>query len=156
MQKILLTADGRKKLEDEIVRLEGTELREALQVMYDVRDQGNPEDNFEYDVAKNHYNEIQNRISKIRDNLRNSTIIDKTKLNGSVVQLLTTVRVYNTKMNKEQVLTIVPENEIDPKLGRISYNSPISRGLIGKSVGEEVEIDVPSGKMGFKILEITI
>ncbi len=122
----------------------------------EARDKGDLSENAEYDAAKEAQGLLELKISKIQDKIRNARIIDKSKIDLSKVSLLSTVKLKNIKSNAVMVYTIVPENEVDIKSGRISINTPISRGLLGKAVGEKVEITVPSGTIELEILEIDI
>ena len=97
---------------------------------------------------------LELRISKLQETIRNARIIDESKLDISKVLILTTVKIRNTKNNAMMTYSLVPENEADLKSGKISVSSPIAKGLLGKSVGDNVEIQVPAGKMTFEIVEI--
>jgi len=97
---------------------------------------------------------LELKIAKLQETIRNARIIDESKLDNSKVLILSTVKIRNTKNNATMTYTLVPENEADLKAGKISVNSPIAKGLLGKSMGESVEIQVPAGKMSFEIVEI--
>lgn len=150
-----MTKEGYKKLFDELSRMKGPEMREVLQNLAEAREKGDISENSEYEVAKEQFENLQKKISELSDKLSNSFILDRDMVKTNVVQILTTVKLENLRTNKEETYTIVPENEIDMKAGKISFNSPIGKGLIGKAVNEVVKIKVPAGELEFKILEIT-
>lgn len=156
MNKIILTQDSKKKLQEELHFLLTVEKRRLINELADARDRGGVAENTEYDIAKEEYEKLQSKISKIEEALSNCTIISKSGVDTSEVNILTTVKVLNSKINKEVNFTIVPETDIDIKSGKISPNSPIGSGLLGKKVGDIVNINTPGGNIEFKILEITI
>lgn len=156
MSKLPMTREGFNKLSNDLKRMKGPELQEILQNLADAREKGDISENAEYEVAKEQYENHQKRVSELQDKLSNSIIVEKDMVKTDVVQILTTVRLENLKTQKEQTYTIVPETEIDTKAGRISFSSPIGKGLIGKAVNEVVKIKVPAGELEFKILEITV
>lgn len=155
MSKIPMTKEGYQRLFDDLRRMKGPEMQEVLQNLAEAREKGDVSENAEYDVAKEQFENLQKKISELSDRLANSVILDKDMVKTNFVQILTTVRLENLKTKKEQTYTIVPENETDMKAGKISFSSPIGKGLIGKAVNEVVKIKVPAGELEFKILEIT-
>ena len=97
------------------------------------------------------------KISKLKDSIINSKVIDESQLDISKVSILTTVRLKNNATNTEQKFTLVPDNESDLKAGKISVNTPIAKGLLGKVVGEQADIVLPNGnKLSFEVLEISL
>lgn len=155
MSKIPMTKEGYQKLFDDLRRMKGPEMQEVLQNLAEAREKGDISENAEYEVAKEQFENLQKKISDLSDRLANSVILDRDMVKTNFVQILTTVRLENLKTKKEQTYTIVPENETDMKSGKISFSSPIGKGLIGKAVNEVVKIKVPAGELEFKILEIT-
>jgi transcription elongation factor GreA len=155
MSKIPMTKEGYQKLFDDLRRMKGPEMQEVLQNLAEAREKGDVSENAEYDVAKEQFENLQKKISELSDRLANSVILDRDMVKTNFVQILTTVRLENLKTKKEQTYTIVPENETDMKAGKISFSSPIGKGLIGKAVNEVVKIKVPAGELEFRILEIT-
>ena len=149
--KTFLTKAGKKKIEDELHELRGPEMRSLLEALSEARDKGDLSENAEYDSAKDALNMLHIRISKLEDTLANSTLIQK-PLDISKVDILTTVTVKEGKSTK--TFTIVPENEIDFKAGKISLNSPIGKGLMGKQIGDKTKITVPNGVIEYKIVDI--
>ena len=152
-----LTEEGLKKLREEIDRLKGKERPSISQQIAEARDKGDLSENAEYDAAKEAQGLLELKISKLEDKLANSRVIDESQLDTSKVVILSTVKLKNIATAKEVVYTLVPENEVDLKSGKISINTPIAMGLIGKEVGEESEIKLPNGRaIKFKILNISI
>ncbi|MCO5257674.1 MAG: transcription elongation factor GreA [Lentimicrobium sp.] len=148
------TLEGLNKLKAELDQLVSVERPAISQQIAEARDKGDLSENAEYDAAKNAQGMLELKISKLQEVIRNAKIIDESKLDNSKVLILSTVKIKNTKNNASMTYTLVPENEADLKAGKISVNSPIAKGLLGKSVGETVEIQVPAGKMNFEIVEI--
>lgn len=148
------TIEGLNKLKAELDQLVSVERPSISQQIAEARDKGDLSENAEYDAAKNAQGMLELKISKLQETIRNAKIIDETKLDISKVLILTTVKIRNTKNNATMTYALVPENEADLKHGKISVNSPIAKGLLGKSVGDSVDIQVPAGKMTFEIVEI--
>lgn len=127
------------------------------QQIAEARDKGDLSENAEYDAAKEAQGMLEMRISKLKDVVTTSKIIDETQLDTSKVSILTTIKLLNNDTKKEQVFTLVPDNESDLKTGKISVNTPIAKGLLGKVVGETAEIVLPNGnKLSFQVLDITL
>jgi transcription elongation factor GreA len=156
MIKYPMTRSGREEFERELQEMQGPKMREILQMLSEAREKGDLSENAEYDAAKNLHEQHQMKINNLQSILTNSVIIDESKIQTDKVQILTKVNVLNTKTNKEHLFNIVPENEINISEGKISHNSPIGKGLIGKSVGDSTIIEVPAGKIEYKILNISI
>ena len=152
--KTLLTENGRKKIQEELHYLQTVEKIRAIQEIADAKDRGGIEENAEFDIAREELVKIQQKIAKLQDILMNSSLIDSNKVDTSKVSLLTTVCVKNLSNDRDFEFSIVPENEIDVKLGRISPNSPIGSGLMNKKVDEIAKVLTPSGAIEFKILSI--
>lgn len=149
------TEEGLKKLRDEIEYLSTIERPKISQQISEARDKGDLSENAEYDAAKEAQGLLELKISKLQGSIRNGRIIDESKMDSSKVYLLSTVTIKNTKNNSTMKYTLVPEEESDFKQGKLSVESPISKGLLGKQVGETAEITVPAGKLTFEIIEIT-
>jgi len=148
------TLEGLNKMKAELDQLISVERPSISQQIAEARDKGDLSENAEYDAAKNAQGMLELKISKLQETIRNARIIDETKLDNTKVLILSTVKIRNTKNNATMSYSLVPENEADLKLGKISVNSPIAKGLLGKIVGDSVEIQVPAGKMTFEIVEI--
>jgi transcription elongation factor GreA len=121
----------------------------------EARDKGDLSENAEYHAAKEAQGMLEMRISKLEELVRNARIIDESKLDVSKVLILSNVKIKNIKTGAMLNYTIVPESEADLKTGKISVNSPIAKGLLGKKVGDRTEIAVPAGILTLQIVEIT-
>ena len=149
------TAEGLKKLKEELNQLRDIERPKASQDIAEARDKGDLSENAEYDAAKEAQGLLEMRISKLEDTVANARIIDESQLDNSKVLILSTVTLKNQNNGMEMKYTLVAESEADIKTGKISVNSPIGKGLLGKEVGAVAEITVPNGTLKFDILEIT-
>ncbi len=150
------TEEGLKKMQDELQLLRTVERKAATQAIVDARDKGDLSENAEYDAAREAQALLEFKISKLEDVIANARIIDESQLDLSKVSILTTVKIKNTSNGSVMKYTLVAQNEADLKLGKISVDSPIGKALLGKKVGEKVDVQVPAGKVTFEISEITI
>jgi transcription elongation factor GreA len=121
----------------------------------EARDKGDLSENAEYDAAKEAQGMLEMRIARLQEMITNSRIIDESKLDRSSVQILSTVKLRNTKTEAIMTYTLVAENEANVREGKIAINTPIGKGLVGKKIGEQVVINVPSGQLFLEIIEIT-
>ncbi|EKB59732.1 transcription elongation factor GreA [Bergeyella zoohelcum] len=152
-----VTKEGLDKMKKELEHLESVERPKVTQQIAEARDKGDLSENAEYDAAKEAQGLLEMKISKLKDAIATSKVIDESQLDTSKVAILTTVRLMNNATKKEQTFTFVPDNESDLKAGKISVNTPIAKGLLGKAVGETAEIVLPNGnKLSFEVLEITL
>jgi transcription elongation factor GreA len=149
------TAEGLKKLKDELEYLKSVERPKASQAIAEARDKGDLSENAEYDAAKEAQGLLEMRIAKMEELYANARLIDESQLDVSKVLVLSNVKIKNQANGMEMKYTLVAESEADLKTGKISVTSPIGKGLLGKSVGEVAEITVPNGTLKFEILEIT-
>ncbi|NLP57421.1 transcription elongation factor GreA [Lutibacter sp. B1] len=149
------TEEGLKKLKDELDYLEHVERPRVSNDIAEARDKGDLSENAEYHAAKEEQSLLELKIAKLKEVISNARIIDESLLDTSKVLIHSTVKMKNTVNNMEFVYTLVADSETDIKAGKLSVNSPIGKGLLGKKVGEIAEIQVPSGIMKFEILEIT-
>lgn len=149
------TAEGLKKLRDELDHLKAIERPKASQAIAEARDKGDLSENAEYDAAKEAQGLLEMKIAKMEDLLANARLIDESQLDLSKALVLSTVKIKNQANGMEMKYTLVAESEADLKTGKISVTSPIGKGLLGKSVGEVAEIKVPNGTLQFEVLEIT-
>ena len=147
-----MSEEGYKKLVAELQYLEGVRRPEIIQQIAEARDKGDLSENAEYDAAKEAQGMLEAKIATLKAQIADAKIIDEKKIDTSAVQILTKVKLRNTKNNATMVYSIVP----DLKAGKISSSTPIAKGLLGHKVGETVEIQIPSGKIGFEILEISL
>ena len=148
------TEEGLQKLKDELKHLKSVERPKVIQQIAEARDKGDLSENAEYDAAKEAQGHLEDRINKLESIYSNARVVDTSKLDVSVVRLLTKVTIKNTSHNTEMTYSIVPEAEADLKAKKISVYSPIGKGLLGKSVGEIAEIQVPNGIIKFEIIKI--
>jgi len=149
------TAEGLKNLRDELSQLKDIERPKASQAIAEARDKGDLSENAEYDAAKEAQGLLEMKISKLEETLAGARLIDESQLDSSKVLVLSTVKLKNQTNGMEMNYTLVADGEADLKSGKISVNSPIGRGLLGKEVGDTAEITVPNGTLKFDILEIT-
>lgn len=149
------TAEGLKKLRDEVDHLKSIERPKASQAIAEARDKGDLSENAEYDAAKEAQGLLEMKISKMDELLSNARLIDESQLDTSKVLVLSNVKIKNQTNGMEMKYTLVAESEADLKTGKISVTSPIGKGLLGKSVGQIAEINVPNGVLKFEVLEIS-
>ncbi|MHA6279267.1 transcription elongation factor GreA [Salinimicrobium sp. CAU 1759] len=149
------TADGLKKLRDELNQLKDVERPRASQAIAEARDKGDLSENAEYDAAKEAQGLLEMKIAKLEEIYANARLIDESQLDTSKALVHSTVKIKNLTNGAEVKYKLVAQSEADLKSGKISVDSPIGKGLLGKKVGEVAEVQVPSGIMKFEILEIT-
>ena len=147
--------EGLKKLRAELNQLKDVERPLASKAIAEARDKGDLSENAEYDAAKEAQGLLELKISKMEETLANARLIDETQLDSSKVLVLSKVKIKNTANNMLMEYQLVAESEANLREGKISVNSPIGKGLLGKSVGEIAEISVPSGKLKFEIILIS-
>jgi transcription elongation factor GreA len=148
------TEEGLQKLKDELEHLKSVERPKVIQQIAEARDKGDLSENAEYDAAKEAQGHLEDRINKLEAINSNARVVDTSKLDVSAVRSLTKVTIKNTANEMEMTYSIVPEAEADLKAKKISVSSPIGKGLLGKSVGEIAEIQVPNGIIKFKVIKI--
>lgn len=149
------TKEGLNKLRDELEKLKSVERPAISQQIAEAREKGDLSENAEYDAAKNAQGMLELRISKLEETLSNARVIDESQIDENKISILSTVKLRNLKNKSEMAYTLVPENEADLKNKKISVNSPVARGLLGKAVGEVVDIEVPAGVLSFEIMGIS-
>ena len=155
-QASYMTEEGLANLKKELDQLISVErLAISLQIA-EARDKGDLSENAEYDAAKEAQGLLEMKIARLEDMVANARIIDESKIDTSHVQILNKVKIKNTKNNQQVEYMLVSENESDIKSGKISVTAPIAKGLLGKKVGDVVDIRVPSGDMSFEIMEISL
>ena len=155
-QPSYMTEEGLAKLKKELEHLISVERPAISQQIAEARDKGDLSENAEYEAAKEAQGLLEMRIAKLEDVVASARIIDESKIDTSQVQILNKVKIKNTKNNQQVEYMLVSESESDIKNGKISVATPIARGLLGKKVGDVVNIKVPSGLMSFEILEISL
>jgi len=149
------TAEGLKKLQDELTLLKSVERPKVSAQIAEARDKGDLSENAEYDAAKEAQGLLELKISKMEELIANARIIDESQVDSSKVFILSKVKIKNVANGATMAYTLVAENEADLKAGKISIDSPIGKGLVGKEIGEIAEVHVPSGIVKFEILEIS-
>ena len=149
------TEEGLKKLRQELNTLKDIERPKISNAIAEARDKGDLSENAEYDAAKEAQGMLEMKISKLEETLAGARLIDESQLDISKALVLSKVKIKNKSNNMEMDYMIVADGEADLASGKISVNSPIGKGLLGKSVGDIAEIDVPSGNLKFKILKIS-
>ncbi len=149
------TPEGYAKLKAELEHMKTVERAHVIKQIAEARDKGDLSENAEYDAAKEAQGMLELRIAKLEETLARARVVDASQLDNSKVLILSTVRIRNQQNGKEVTYTLVAQNEANIAQGKISVDSPIGKGLLGKSVGEVAEIKVPSGTMHFEVLEIT-
>jgi len=153
-KKTVLTYDGLKKLEEELQNLKTVRRKDVAEKIKEARGQGDLSENAEYDAAKEEQAEIEARIVVLEKMLRNADVIDEEELNRNVVNVGNTVRLMDKEFNEEVEYTIVGSAEADPVGGRISNESPLGLALLGKTIGDIVEVTAPDGAIQFEVLSI--
>jgi len=148
------TKEGLKKIKDELNHLRDIERPKASNAIAEARDKGDLSENAEYDAAKEAQGMLEMKISKMEGVVSNARLINESQLDLSKVLVLSKVTIKNLNNQKEVNYTLVAESEADLKSKKISVNSPIGKGLLGKKVGEIAEVNVPSGTLKFEILSI--
>jgi transcription elongation factor GreA len=152
---IYITEEGLKKLKEELDQLRLVERPSISRLIADARDKGDLTENAEYSAAKEAQGMLEMKISRIEDIINRSRVIDESKIDTSTVRILNRVKIKNKTNNSIMEYQIVPESEANFKLGKIAISSPIAMGLIGKKVGDTVQIKVPSGIISFEIMSIS-
>ncbi|MFO7615791.1 MAG: transcription elongation factor GreA [Bacteroidales bacterium] len=150
-----MTEEGLRKLRDDLEQLVNVERPKISRQIAEARDKGDLSENAEYDAAKEAQGMLELRISKLQELIASARIIDESKLDRSTVQILSTVKLKNTRSGALMTYTLVAENEANLKEGKIAINTPIGKGLVGKKVGDQVVINVPSGQLFLEIIEVT-
>lgn len=152
---VYLTEEGLKKLKDELQFMKTKERARIAQAIAEARAQGDLSENAEYDAAKEEQGHLEARIAKVENTIASARIVDESQVDASKAYILSNVTVKNLKNGSKQTYTLVSAQEADLASGKISVTSPIGKGLLGKSVGDVVEIKVPAGSVQMKIIDIS-
>ena len=155
-KKHILTYAGLKQYEDELQNLKVVKRKEVAQKIKEAREQGDLSENAEYDAAKDAQGLLEAKIAQLQDVISNCRIIDESQIDTSKVQILNKVTIKNIKTKATMTYTLVSESEADFKAGKLSITTPIAKALIGKKLGDKVEVQVPAGTMEFEIMDISI
>ena len=153
---IYLTAEGYKKLKDELDHMRSVERPEISAAIAEARDKGDLSENAEYDAAREAQGLLEMRIAKMEATLANARVIDESKVDQSKVQILSKVTLMNHTAKRQMVYTIVAEHEANLREGKLAIGTPIAKALLGHKKGDKVEVEVPAGKIQFEILDISI
>jgi len=157
MSEVLyVTEEGLQKLKDELENLRTVERPNIAGMIADARDKGDLTENAEYSAAKEEQAMLEMKIARLEDVIAKSRIIDESKIDTSTVRILNKVKIKNKKNNNVMECQLVPESEANFKEGKIAISSPIAQGLMGKKVGEIVQIQVPAGIIPFEIIAISL
>ncbi|MBR3564889.1 MAG: transcription elongation factor GreA [Paludibacteraceae bacterium] len=151
-----VTAEGLRKLNEELSYLETVERPRVIKAIGEARDKGDLSENAEYDAAKEEQGVLESKIAIIKAKIADARLIDESMIKNDEVQILTKVKIKNTKNGAVMNYTIVPEGEANLKEGKLSVTTPIAKGLLNKKVGEKAQIQIPAGLMEFEILEISL
>ncbi len=154
MQKVYLTRDGLQKIEEELRLWKTKRLPEMLKQVAAAREHGDLSENAEYHAAREELTRIHAKIYQLEQTLFHVHLVDENSIDTDQVRILTTVRIQDHSKNQQRQYTLVAQEEADPTIGKISVQSPVGRGLIGKKAGDRVTIQIPAGKVEWTILEI--
>jgi transcription elongation factor GreA len=149
------TKEGLDRLKDELEHLMTVERPAISRMIAEARDKGDLSENAEYDAAKNAQGMLELKIAKMQEEISNVRIIDESKMDTSKVLIMSCVQLKNLKTGGTMTYTVVPESEANLKENKISVSSPIAKGLLGKRIGDQVEIEVPAGKIHLEIVHIS-
>lgn len=155
-EAIYLTMEGYKRLKEELDKLKNEERHRVLEKVAEARSHGDLSENAEYDAAKEEQNQLELRISMLERKLATATILDEKNIKTDKIYILTTAVLKNLDTNQKVEYTLVSEEEADIELSKISVKSPIGRALLGKKVGEKVDVRTPGGLKRFEVLEIKV
>ena len=154
MTKIPMTADGYVRLEDELRHLKGTARPEVIRAIAEAREHGDISENAEYHAARERQSFIEGRVAELEDKISRAEIIDVSKLTGKQVKFGATVTLIDEDTEEKTVYQIVGEDEADIKAKRLAITSPLARALVGKSVGDTVEVTTPGGSKQYEISKV--
>ena len=153
---VYLTENGYQKLKKELEELRAVERPRISAMIAEARDKGDLSENAEYDAAKDAQGMLELRISELEKTLTNVRILDESRINTSRVQILNKVKLKNHQTGKEVEYTLVSEKEANLKEGKLSTSTPIAKAILGKKVGDRVNVTVPAGIIPFEILHISV
>lgn len=155
MQKIPMTAQGRDRLEDELKRLKNEERPAVIRALADAREHGDLSENAEYHAARERQGFIEGRVAELEDIISRAEVIDITRLSGTVVRFGAVVSLEDADTEEAMTYRIVGSHESDINEGRLSVTSPLARALIGKTIGDTVELTTPRGSKAYEIIKVT-
>ncbi len=155
MDKVPMTLDGFERLEEELKRLKTAERPEIIKAIATAREHGDLSENAEYHAAKERQSFNEGRISEIESKIANAEIIDVSKLSGKIVKFGAKIKLTDEDTDEDSAYQIVGEHEADINNGFLSINAPLARALIGKTVGDSVEVVTPKGSKGYEIIKVS-
>ena len=154
MQRIPMTADGYTRLEEELRHLKATERPAVIRAIAEAREHGDLSENAEYHAARERQSFIEGRVAELEDKISRAEVIDVSKLSGHQVKFGATVTLVDEDTDEKAAYQIVGQDESDIKTKRLSITSPLARALIGKQVGETVEVSAPGGSKSYEIVKV--
>ncbi|MCD4768872.1 MAG: transcription elongation factor GreA [Bacteroidales bacterium] len=154
--KIYLTEEGLQRLKDELEKLRTINRPDLSKQIAEARDKGDLSENAEYSAAKEAQGLLEMKIARLEDTVARSRVIDESRIDTSTVQILNKVKIKNRLNNKVMEYQLVPESDANIKESKLAVNSPIARGLLGKVVGDVVDVVIPSGSVSYEIVDISI
>ena len=154
MQKIPMTAEGHRALDEELKHLKSVERPAVIQAISEAREHGDLSENAEYHAAKERQGWIEGRVQELEDKIARAQVIDTTKMGGETVKFGATVTVLDEDTEAESTYKIVGDDEADVKSGKVSLSSPIARALINKETGDVVEVNAPGGVKSYEIMSV--
>jgi transcription elongation factor GreA len=154
MEKVPMTAEGHAAIDAELKRLKTVERPTVIQAIAEARTHGDLSENAEYHAAKERQSFIEGRLAELEDKLARAQVIDVSRLSGDTIKFGATVTVLDEDTEEKAVYKIVGEDEADVRAGKISISSPIARAMIGKEVGDVVEVAAPGGARSYEILKV--
>lgn len=154
MDKVPMTLEGFSNLEIELKRLKTVERPDIIKAIATAREHGDLSENAEYHAARERQGFVEGRVGDIEDMMRRAEVIDVSKLSGKVIKFGATVKVADEDTDEENTYQLVGEHEADISEGRLSITSPLSRALIGKTVGDSVEVMSPGGTRSYEVLTV--
>jgi transcription elongation factor GreA len=154
VEKVPMTQGGFSKLQEELRMRQQEERPRIIEAIAEARAHGDLSENAEYHAAKEAQSHNEGRITELEDLTARAEIIDLSKMSGSTIKFGATVKLVDEDTDEQRVYQIVGDQEADPKAGRISISSPIARALIGKEVGDSIEVNAPGGSKGYEILSV--
>ena len=155
MDKLPMTAEGLKSLEDELKRLRGEERPAVIKAIEVAREHGDLSENAEYHAARDRQSFIEGRLAELEDMISRADVIDPKALSGKIVRFGATVKLADEDTDEESTYQIVGSHEADVDSGRLSLTSPLARAQIGKTVSDSVEVTTPGGSKSYEVLKVT-
>ncbi len=154
MEKVPMTAAGYSRLQEELKHLKTVERPAVIRAIAEAREHGDLSENAEYQAARERQSFIEGRVLELEDRISRAEVIDVTALSGDSVKFGATVKLADEDTDEESTYQIVGQDESDIKAGRLSITAPLARGLIGKSVGDVVEVTTPNGSKSYEVMDI--